>query len=67
MFGYLCSQQQSYLKFFSSAKRAEWKWFHILALGDPTLHGVTRVRAFILETEMPVVLFLQMHLMVWRK
>lgn len=62
----LCSQQRSYLKFFFLAKRAEWEWFHILALGVPTLHGVTRVMAFILDPEKTVVLFLQMHLMVVR-
>lgn len=64
--GGLCSQQRSYLKF-SSAKRAEWKWFHILALGVSTLRGVTRVTAFILVLEMTVVSFFKMHLMVLGK
>lgn len=62
----LCSQQRPYLKFFFLARRAEWEWFHILALGVPTLHGVTRVTAFILDPEKTVVLFLQTHLMVVR-
>lgn len=52
---------------FSSAKRAEWKRFHILALGVSTLRGVTRVTAFILVLEMTVVSFFKMHLMVLGK
>lgn len=50
----LCSQQGPHLKFFSLAKRAEWKWFHGPALGVPTLRGVAGVTA-------STILFLRMH------
>lgn len=41
--------------------------FNIPALGVPTRHAVTRVIAFILDSEATVVLFLKMHLTVLRK
>lgn len=64
LFEYLCSQQRSYLKFFSPQKEQNGKWFNIPALGVPTLRVVSRVLALILDSEITLVLYLKMLLRV---
>lgn len=53
----------------SSLQQAEQngEWFDSPARGAPSLHEGVRVTALILGSEMTVVLFLKMHLMVFEK